>query len=127
MQILAVLLLVPQAGSAPVEAKGLPVLWVPSAMVGLSNEAPGFKVMDPLTRTEKTFTKAEDLKPILATLPTQMKANGIWISSSNAFLYVADEKLQLKALVEWAGTIGIDVFICELGEQPGGWKKAGVP
>jgi len=127
LPFLAVLLLPPQVKQAPVEAKGLHILWVPSAMAGLSKEAPGFKVQDPLTQIEKTFSRAEDLNPILRTLPSQMKENGIWISTSNSFLYVADEKLQLKALVEWAGTSGIHVFLCELAEQPEGWKQIGKP
>ena len=127
LQILALLLLFPQAGTPPVEAKGLHILWVPAAMAGLSNEGPGFKVLDPLTQLDKTFSRAEELKPILDTLPAQMKENGIWISTSNAFLYVTDEKTQLKALVDLAGSNGISVFMCELAEQPRGWKKMGVP
>src|SRR5664279_877967 len=125
--ILAALLLLPQAGAAPEEAKGLHVLWVPSAMSGLSKETPGFKVLDPITQVENTFPKAEDLEPILDTLPTRMKENGIWISTSNSFLYVAEEERQLKVLADLAGARGINLFICELGKQPGGWKKVGVP
>lgn len=125
--ILALLFLAQQPVTAPIEAKGLHILWAPGAMAGLSNEAPGFRVLDPLTQGEKTFPKAEDLKPILDTLPLGMKENGIWISTTNSFLYVATEKLQLKALVEMATTKGIPVFICELGEQPGGWKKVESP
>jgi hypothetical protein len=125
--VMAVLLLSQQAGTLLNEAKGLHILWVPSAMAGLSNEAPGFKVQDPLTQNDRTFTQADDLKPILDTLPTQMKENGIWISTGNSFLYVADEKLQLKALVDLATTRGISVFMCELGEQPKGWKKVEFP
>ena len=52
-----------------------------------------------------------------------MKENGIWISISNSFLYVADEKLQLMALVDLARSRRISVFMGELGEQPKGWKK----
>ena len=125
--ILAALLLFPQAGASPDEAKGLHILWVPSAMVGLSKEAAGFKVMDPITQMENTFPMAEDLKPILDTLPIRMKENGIWISTSNSFLYVAEEERQLKVLVELARAKGINIFICELGKQPGGWKKIGGP
>jgi hypothetical protein len=125
--ILAAFFLAQLPVAAPIEAKGLHILWAPSAMAGLSKEGPGFRVLDPLTQSEKTFTKAEDLKPLLDTLPPRMKENGIWISTSNAFLYVADEQLQLKLLVELARTNGISVFICELGEQPGGWKKIEVP
>ena len=125
--ILAVLFLAQQPGTTPIEAKGLHILWAPSAMAGLSHEAPGFRVLDPLTQNERTFTKAEDLKPIVDSLSLQMKENGIWISTSNSFLYVADEQLQLKALVEMARTNGIPVFICELGKQPGGWKKVESP
>ena len=125
--ILAVVFLAQQPGTAPIEAKGLHILWVPSAMAGLSKEAPGFRVLDPLTQVEQSFPKAEDLKPLLDTLPARMKENGIWISTSNSFLYVADEQLQLKALVELARTKGVPVFICELGEQPGGWKKIEIP
>ena len=125
--ILSAFILAQQPVAVPIEAQGLHILWVPSAMAGLSNEAPGFKVLDPLTLVEKSFPKAEDLKPILETLPLRMKENGIWISTSNSFLYVADEKLQLKALVEMARTNGIPVFICELGEQPGGWKRIESP
>ena len=98
--ILAVVFLTQQPGTAPIEAKGLHILWVPSAMAGLSKEAPGFRVLDPLTQVEQSFPKAEDLKPLLDTLPARMKENGIWISTSNSFLYVADEQLQLKALVD---------------------------
>jgi hypothetical protein len=125
--ILTAFFLAQQPIAAPIEAQGLHILWAPSAMAGLSNEAPGFKVLDPLTQVEKSFPKAEDLKPILETLPLRMKENGIWISTSNSFLYVADEKRQLKALVDMARTNGISVFICELGEQPGGWKKIESP
>jgi hypothetical protein len=125
--ILAVLLLAQPPATAPSEAKGLHILWAPSAMAGLSKEAPGFRVLDPLTQSEKSFTRAEDLKPLLDTLPPRMKENGIWISTSNSFLYVADEQLQLKALVEMARTQGIPVFICELGQQPGGWKQVDIP
>ncbi len=123
--ILTALFMAQQPGIAPIEAKGLHILWAPSAMAGLSKEAPGFRVVDPLTQGEKTFAKAEDLKPILDTLPPLMQENGIWISTSNSFLYVAEEKRQLKALVELARTKGIPVFLCELAEQPGGWKKLG--
>ncbi len=125
--IMAVILLAPQAGTLPNEAKGLHLLWVPGAMAGLSNETPGFKVRDPLTQVESTFAKAGDLEPMLATLPPQMKENGVWISTSNAFLYVAEEELELKALSDLAGKRGINVFICELAEQPKGWKKLEVP
>jgi hypothetical protein len=96
-------------------------------MVGLSKEAAGFKVMDPITQMENTFPMAEDLKPILDTLPIRMKENGIWISTSNSFLYVAEEERQLKVLAELARAKGINIFICELGKQPGGWKKIGGP
>ena len=124
---LAALLLLQPAVAPSDEAKGLHILWVPGAMTGLSNEAPGFKVLDPITQMERTFSMAEDLKPILDTLPTRMKENGIWISTSNSFLYVAQEERQLQVLVDLARTRGIDLFICELGKQPGGWKKIGVP
>lgn len=125
--ILAVALLAQPAGNLPNEAKGLHILWVPSAMAGLSNEPPGFKVRDPITQVERSFTKAEDLEPLLATLPPLMKANGVWISTSNAFLYVAEETAQLKALADLAGKRGAKVFLCELAEQPRGWKEFKVP
>jgi hypothetical protein len=124
---LAALILFQPPVAPPDVAKGLHILWVPSAMTGLSNEAPGFKVLDPITQMERTFSMAEDLKPILDTLPNRMKENGIWISTSNSFLYVAHEERQLKALADLAGARGIDLFICELGKQPGGWKKIGAP
>lgn len=125
--ILAALLLFPQSGASPDETRGLHILWVPSAMAGLSKEASGFKVLDPLTQVENTFSKAGDLEPILDTLPARMKENGIWISTSNSFLYVAEEERQLRVLADLAGARGINLFICELGKQPGGWKKVGVP
>jgi hypothetical protein len=125
--IMAVMLLAQPSGTLPNEAKGLHLLWVPGAMAGLSNEIPGFKVRDPLTQIESTFAKAEDLEPMLATLPPLMKENGVWISTSNAFLYVAEEKAQLKVLSDLAGKRRISLFICELAEQPKGWKKLGVP
>jgi hypothetical protein len=125
--ILALVLLAQPAGSLPNEAKGLHILWVPSAMAGLSNETPGFKVRDPITQVERTFTKAEDLEPMLATLPPPMKANGVWISTSNAFLYVAEETAQLKILSNLAGRRTIRVFLCELAEQPKGWKELKAP
>jgi hypothetical protein len=125
--ILAALLLFPQAGASPDETRGLHILWVPSAMTELSKEAPGFKVLDPITQVENTFPKAGDLVPILDTLPIRMKENGIWISTSNSFLYVAEEERQLKVLADLAGARGINLFICELGKQPGGWKKVGAP
>lgn len=125
--ILVLALLAQPAGNLPNEAKGLHILWVPSAMAGLSNEPPGFKVRDPITQVESTFTKAEDLEPMLATLPPQMKANGVWISTSNAFLYVAEETAQLKVLADLARKRGVKVFLGELAEQPKGWKELKVP
>jgi hypothetical protein len=125
--VLAALLLLQPAVASPDEAKGLHILWVPSAMAGLSNEVPGFKVLDPITQKERTVSVAEDLQPILDTLPTRMKENGIWISTSNSFLYVAHEERQLQVLADLAKARGIDLFVCELGNQPGGWKKFGVP
>jgi hypothetical protein len=121
--ILAAFLLFPQAGASPDEGKGLHILWVPVAMAGLSREVPGFKVTDPITQTESTFSMAEDLKGILDTLPKPMKENGIWISTSNSFLYVAHEERQFKVLADLARARGINLYICELGKQPGGWKK----
>jgi hypothetical protein len=125
--VLAALILLQPPVASPVEAKGLHILWVPVAMAGLSNEVPGFKVADPITQQERTFSLAEDLKPILDTLPVRMKENGIWISTSNSFLYVAQEEQQLKMLAELARAKGVDLFICELGKQPGGWEKVAVP
>lgn len=125
--ILVVALLAQPAGNLPNEAKGLHILWIPSAMAGLSNEPPGFKVRDPITQVESTFTRADDLEPMLATLPPQMKANGVWISTSNAFLYVAEETAQLKVLADLARKRGVKVYLSELAEQPKGWKELKVP
>ena len=56
--ILAVLFLTQQPVPAPIEARGLHILWAPSAMAGLSTGAPGFRVLDPLTQNERTFSQA---------------------------------------------------------------------
>jgi hypothetical protein len=121
--IAAVLLLSQVPGTMPVEARGLQILWVPRALAATSDRLPGFAFRDPISETDKVFPEAQDLKGILDTLPPFMKDNGIWISSSNSFLYVEDENLQLKQLLALAKTRGISVFMSELGAQAQGWKK----
>jgi len=122
--LLAATVLLQDAGTVPMEGKGLQVLWMPAALAETSNTAAGFKFRHPTRNEDMSFSKAKDFQPILENLPPQMKANGIWISTSNAFLYTDQENLELKALVGRARTLKIHVFICELGEQPQGWKRA---
>jgi hypothetical protein len=121
--LFAVMALLQDAGTVPVEGKGLQVLWMPEALAGTSNTTAGFKFRHPVSKEHMSFTKAKDLQPILEKLPQQMKDNGIWISTSNSFLYSDQENLELKALAARARALKIYVFMCELGEQPHGWKK----
>lgn len=122
--VLAVLMLFQEAGTVPQESKGLQVLWVPTAVAGTSNTSAGFKFRHPISRAEMNVAKAKDMKAILGKMPALMRENGIWVSTTNAFLYTEEEKLEFKALVALARGEKIYVFRCELGEQPEGWKKA---
>jgi hypothetical protein len=123
MPLLAALILFQGSGPVPQEAKGLQILWVPMAVAETSNTTPGFKFRHPITYAELSFTKAKELKTILEVLPTPMKENGIWISTTNSFLYSKEENLELKTLVAMAKAQKIVVFLCELPKQPEGWKK----
>lgn len=107
----------------PQESKGLQILWVPSSLSATSNTAPGFKFRHPISRDEMCFSKAKDLKKIIESMPAQMKENGIWISTTNSFLYSEEENKELKELVRMAKPHKIHVFKCEIPEQPLGWKK----
>jgi hypothetical protein len=107
----------------PEEAKGLKVLWVPSALAGTSNTDPGFEFLHPATQVVVRVTKGKEFKPILDSMPVKMKSNGIWISTSNSFLYSEEENAELKVLVQLGKTQKIPVFICQLMSQPEGWKK----
>jgi hypothetical protein len=116
-------ILVQEGGTVPMESKGLQVLWVPQALAETSNTTAGFKFRHPLTRVDLSFAKAANLRGILDQLPAAMRDNGIWVSTTNAFLYTKKENLELKHLVALARARKIYVFQCELGEQPQGWKK----
>lgn len=107
----------------PQESKGLQILWVPSSLSVTSNTDPGFKFRHPVSGAEVCFSKAKDLKKIIDSMPTQMKNNGIWISTTNAFLYSEKENKELKLLVRMAKLQKVYVFKCEIPEQPLGWKK----
>lgn len=121
-------LLVPVLLAAPEEVpdrtKGLQVLWVPESVTLTSNTVPGFKFRHPASREDMVFRNAAGLKKVLEKLPALTRANGIWISTTNDFLYSAEENLELRNLVAIARSLGIPVFRAELGEQPHGWKKA---
>lgn len=108
---------------APEPAKGLQVLWVPEAIAGTSNTVPGFKFRHPASREDLVLRKAVDLKKVIEKLPAAVRANGIWISTTNDFLYSEEENLELRSLVAVARSLGVQVFSCELGDQPHGWKK----
>lgn len=120
MPLLAALVLLQDS---PVESKGLQVLWVPQALAETSNTTAGFKFRHPLGKQEVCLSKAREFQAILDKLPAPMKANGIWISTGNAFLYSDEENLELKSLVAMAKAHKIHVFLCEIPDQPLGWKK----
>ena len=120
--ILAALVLV-LVQDTPQESKGLQILWVPNSLSATSNTAPGFKFRHPVTREELCFSRAKDFKKIMDAMPSQMKENGIWISTTNTFLYSDEENAELKDLVRMAKQKKIYVFKCEIPEQPLGWKK----
>lgn len=105
----------------PQEAKGLQVLWVPQA--GAVGSAAGFTFRHPLSGNQTVLPKAKGFAEILAKLPAAMKANGIWISTTNGFLYSEEENQELKALVALAKANRIYVFKCEIPDQPLGWRK----
>ncbi len=112
-----------QLQEQPQESKGLAVQWVPQAVAGGPRTAAGFSYRDPLSGREATLQKAKDFAQVLATMPAAMKANGIWISTTNAFLYSPEENLELKALVALAKAGRVHVFLCEIPNQPLGWRK----
>jgi len=117
------LILVQASDTVPMEGQGFQILWMPKALAATSNTSPGFKFSHPSTREPLCVSKGKDLKPVLGKLPAQMKANGIWITTSNSFLYSEEEKLELKGIVDLARARKIPVFLCEIGQQPEGWKR----
>lgn len=123
LPVLAALVLLQDAGVVPQESKGLQILWMPKAVAGTSNTSSGFKFRHPATREDMSFANVKDLLPIVEKLPQQVKENGIWISTTNAFLYTDEENADLKKLVSFAKSKKVYVFLCELPEQPRGWKK----
>ena len=108
---------------APEEAKGLRILWVPRAVAEASKNDPGFEFRHPTTQAVVRVTQGKEFKPILDSLPLQVKSNGIWISTSNSFLYSEEENAVLRTLVQLGKIQKIPVFICQIMDQPEGWKK----
>lgn len=108
---------------SPQEARGLKVLWVPQATTAAARTPAGFTFSHPITRQEVCIGKAKDFQAILEKMPAPMKTNGIWISTTNAFLYSDEENRELKALVAIARAQNVYVFMCELPLQPLGWRK----
>ena len=121
--VLAALVLAPARATAPEEAKGLQVLWVPKALALTSGSEPGFQFRHPATQVETTVSRGRDLESILKMLPAGMKSNGVWISTSNSFLYSKLENAELAVLVRIAKSQKIPLFICQLLDQPQGWQK----
>jgi hypothetical protein len=120
---LAALTALPAFAQTPEAAKGLQVLWIAKAGAEISNTVPGFEFLHPATQAEVRLVRGKDFKPFLESLPALMKSNGIWISTSNSFLYSDEENAELRALVQLARTQKIHVFICQIMDQPEGWKK----
>ena len=120
LPLLAALVLVQDS---PQESKGLQVMWLPRSMAEAAKTAAGFKFRHPLSKQEMCVGKARDFQAILEKMPAQMKANGIWISTGNSFLYSDEENLELKSLVAAAKAHKVYVFMCEIPDQPLGWKK----
>ena len=121
--LLTALVLVQASDTVPMEGLGFQILWMPKSLAETSNTSPGFKFSHPSTREPLCFSKGKDLNPVLGKLSPQMKANGIWITTSNAFLYSDPENLELKTVVDLARARKIPVFLCEIGQQPEGWKR----
>ena len=107
----------------PDPAKGLQVLWIPKAGAEISNAMPGFEFHHPITKAEIRLIRGMDFKPVLESLPAQMKSNGIWISTSNSFLYSEEENAELKILVQLGKAQKIHVFSCQIMDDPKVWKK----
>lgn len=111
----------------PNREKGISMHMLPERVAKISGQKGGFTVnYAPYLKPEKKeplLRTAEEFKAFVKKQDYEVKANGVWIVTTNPSAYSEIEKALLEDVSTSLRESEAPIFVCRGSELPDGWKQ----